>query len=70
MTFKRTVAFLVLLTASASPLSGCGGGGKTEVSANTTTKGRELQDLEDARAKGLLSEKEYKEQRKKILERE
>jgi hypothetical protein len=67
---KRAIPCLILLAACAAPLHGCGGGGKTEVTSNNTTKGRELQDLEDAHAKGLLTDKEYKEQRKKILERE
>ena len=69
MTPKATAAALILLAAPAIPLAGCGGN-KTEVTASSTTKGQELQDLEEARSKGLITESEYKKQRKKILERD
>ncbi len=60
-------ATLIILTLT---LGGCGGGG-AEVSSQitTTTMGQELQDLETAFNKGLLSESEYKDQRKAILKR-
>ena len=70
MRVNRTVPSLVLLAAFAGALPGCGRGSKTEVTTSSTTKGRELQDLEDAKNKGLISEKEYNAQRKKILERD
>lgn len=47
--------------------SGCGSSSK--VDARTTTVGKELQDLEDARNKGLLTEDEYNKQRKEIMNR-
>jgi hypothetical protein len=65
MTFKRMVLALIPLAALAVSLAGCGG--KTQVTTDTTTTGRELQDLEDARAKGILNEEEYNRQRKQIL---
>jgi len=37
------------------------------VEANSTTTGEELQDLEDARDEGLITEQEYQRQRHKIL---
>lgn len=48
-------------------LSACGNGGNTTNSMQTTTVGEELEALEVAYAKGLLDEKEYNSQRKKIL---
>lgn len=48
-------------------LSACGNGGNTTNSMQTTTVGEELEALEAAYAKGLMSEKEYTDQRKKIL---
>lgn len=51
--------------ASIASLGGCGS--NAAVSTKSTTTGRELEDLEDARDKGLLTESEYKKQREKIL---
>jgi hypothetical protein len=46
---------------------GCGG--STSVDARGTTVGQELQDLDEARNKGLLTEDEYHKQREEILRR-
>ena len=51
-------------------LSGCfsfGGGDETVHQTVTTTKGQELQDLKAAYDKGIISEREYNQQRDKIL---
>ena len=51
-------------------LSGCfsfGGGDETVHQTITTTKGQELQDLKAAYDKGIISEREYNQQREKIL---
>jgi len=48
---------------------GCGGGGadvKTE--SYSTTLGQELKDLEDARARGIISQQEYDNAKKKLME--
>ncbi|CUK05895.1 SHOCT domain-containing protein [Shimia thalassica] len=50
-------------------LSACGNGGNTTNNVSTTTVGEELASLETAYASGLLTEKEYEAQRKKILEK-
>jgi hypothetical protein len=60
------IVALPLLTAGLATVSGCGGK-TTTVDNNSQTTGKALQDLDDAKAKGLLSDSEYKEQRKKIL---
>ncbi len=60
----RAAATTVLLLGVAG---GCGG--KQQVEARTATTGQELQDLEAARDKGLLTEKEYQRERQEILKR-
>jgi hypothetical protein len=67
MTSTRTVLFLIVLTSLATTLPGCRSS-KAEVNTNNVTTGQALQDLEDAKNKGLVSEDEYKKERKKILE--
>jgi len=48
---------------------GCGGGTDVKQQTTTTTLGKELQDLDDAYKKGLLSESEYKDARKKLMKK-
>lgn len=50
---------------------GCGGGGtKVESSSTTTTTmGQELMDLKESYEKGIITEKEYEDARKRILKR-
>lgn len=69
MKLIRVLSILLLLACSGAML-GCGGGG-ADVKQTTvsTTLGKELQDLDDAYKKGLLSEKEYKESRKNLLKK-
>ena len=45
------------------------GGRCGQRSTTTTTLGKELQDLDDAYKKGLLSEKEYKDTRKRLMKK-
>ena len=50
--------------------TGCGGGGaEVESTVSGATLGQELQDLEKARADGLISEDEYEDSREAIMER-
>ncbi|MBF0474962.1 MAG: hypothetical protein HQK59_03855 [Deltaproteobacteria bacterium] len=51
-------------------LSGCGGGGaKNNIETRTTTTGQELIDLQNAKDKGVITEREYEDQKKKVLNR-
>lgn len=59
----------LLATSVACTLAtGCGSSSKASVEARSTTTGQELQDLQTAYDKGLLTEAEYQKQRKAILD--
>lgn len=60
---------LMVLALAGMTLSACGNGGNTTNQMSTQTLGQELADLERAYAGGLLTEKEYNEQRKKLLKK-
>ena len=62
---------IVLSLSSCGCLSG-GKGGEAQVenTTRTTTLGQELQDLDAAYQKGIITEKEYKKKKKQLLKRE
>lgn len=66
---RSAAALLLAAAALALPAGGCVSASESSVEARTTTIGRELQDLEDARDKGLLTEAEYQKKREQILDR-
>ena len=67
--WKATLVALVVFTIAMGGLFvGCGGGGAS-VQSSSTTLGQELTDLDAARDKGLLTEKEYEKARKQILKK-
>jgi hypothetical protein len=68
MKLMRVLAVVLLLAYSGAML-GCGGGTDVKQQTTTTTLGKELQDLDDAHKKGLLSESEYKDARKKLMKK-
>jgi hypothetical protein len=68
MKMMRIMAVLLLIAYSGAML-GCGGGTDVKQQTTTTTLGKELQDLDDAYKKGLLSESEYKESRKNLMKK-
>jgi hypothetical protein len=68
MKLMRVLAVVLLLAYSGAVL-GCGGGTDVKQQTITTTLGKELQDLDDAYKKGLLSENEYKDARKKLMKK-
>jgi hypothetical protein len=66
---KVTVIAVVIFTIVMGGLFvGCGGGG-THVQQSTTTLGQELTDLQAAREKGIITEKEYEKAKKDILKK-
>ncbi len=65
MRFYKLVSVLLL---SGGLLAGCGGGG-AELHSTNTTMGQELMDLDASYKKGILSEKEYKDAKEKIIDR-
>ncbi len=60
-----SVAVAVVLATS---MAGCGGGG-AQLQSNTTTLGQELQDLKVSYEKGIITEKEFNEAKKKLIEK-
>jgi hypothetical protein len=66
--FRSIATTLVLALTLYGGLASCGGS-TANIDARTTTLGQELQDLDQAREQGLLSEKEYKQKRKAIMKR-
>lgn len=63
----RSAVILLLGSAMLPALAGCSS--SATVSAQATTTGQELKDLEDARNQGLLTEAEYQKKRQQILDR-
>lgn len=63
----RRLLTVLLLCAAAMTVAGCSSNAKVE--AHTTTVGQELQDLDAARDKGLLTEDEYQQKRREIMKR-
>jgi hypothetical protein len=46
----------------------CGGGAEVKTQTYSKTLGRELMDLQDSYKKGIITEKEYAEVKKQLLE--
>ena len=68
MNFLKMCVLFSLLIFGAG-LAGCGGGGAQLKSQTTnTTTGQELVDIKEAYDKGVITEKEYNDQKKRILE--
>ncbi len=64
---KTTLKTLMALTLVVMTVSACGGGNAT-TNVQAVSVGDQLASLEKAYADGLVTEKEYKDQRKKILD--
>ena len=63
---KFTVWILAGMIVISLIVTGCGGGG-AKVQATSVTLGQQLIDLEKAYKQGLLTEKEYKKERDKLM---
>jgi hypothetical protein len=60
---------LALMIPLALAISGCGGGGaKVETQTTTVTLGQQLMDLQAAYDKKIITEKEYNETKKNLLD--
>ena len=67
---KLGVLILVGLLLASFTLSGCGGRKQTTtVQSTNTTLGQELVDLQQAYEKGIISEKEYNDLKKKAMKK-
>ena len=63
----RAIRFPAFLAAAVLvSVTGCGGSSSTS-EVRATTVGQELQDLDSARNKGLITEQEYQQKRREIL---
>jgi hypothetical protein len=65
---KRRGAVVAIALGLAVMLTSCGGGGATVQTGNTTL-GQELQDLKASYDKGIITEKEYNETKKRLIEK-
>jgi hypothetical protein len=66
MNFLRVFTVFIFLTLGIGFI-GCGGGGGAKVRARQSTTGQELIDIDKAYKDGLITEKEYKKSKEKIL---
>jgi len=66
---KVTVIAVVIFTIVMGGLFvGCGGGGAS-VQQSTVSLGQQLEDLQSAREKGIITEKEYEKAKKELLKK-
>jgi len=71
MKFLR-VCVIIMVIVLGTGFAGCRGGKarvKTTTETTTTTLGQELMDLQKAYEKGIITEKEYKEAKEKLLKK-
>ncbi len=62
------VCVIVMVIILGIGFAGCRGGkAKVEATTTTTTLGQELMDLQKAYEKGIITEKEYKEVKERII---
>ena len=66
---KLGYIFLIGLLVVSLSLSGCGRKQNTTVQSTNTTLGQELVDLQQAYEKGIITEKEYNDLKKKAMKK-
>jgi hypothetical protein len=66
MNFLRICVVIIFLTFGVG-LIGCGSGGGAKVTTRQSTIGQELIDLDKAHKGGLITDKEYKKSKERIL---
>jgi len=69
MIFIRILVVGIMLSVGLG-MAGCrGGGAEVKTQSYSTTLGQELKDLEEAYNKGIISEKEYKKSKERLIEK-
>ena len=66
---KLGVFIVIVLLVTSLGLSGCGRKTTATVETTSTTLGQELVDLQQAYEKGIISEKEYEDLKKKAMKK-
>ncbi len=66
---KLGVFIVIVLLVTSLSLSGCGRKQQNVQTTTTTTLGQELVDLQQAYEKGIISEKEYNDLKKKAMKK-
>jgi hypothetical protein len=65
----KVTGLAAILAGSLALLSGCGGGGSTYQAASNQTLGKELQDLQQSYEKGIITQKQYEDSKKKLMKK-
>ncbi len=63
---KTVITFACMVLLSGLVVTGCGGGG-AKLESTSVTKGQQLVDLKKAYDQGVITEKQYETEKKKIL---
>ncbi len=63
------ICALVLIVLVSVNFVACGGGTDVKSETSTTTLGQELQDLDKAYKDGIITEKEYKKAKEKLIKK-
>ena len=66
---KLGIIILIGLLVASFSISGCGRKQTTTVQSTSTTLGQELVDLQQAYEKGIITEKEYNDLKKKAMKK-
>lgn len=68
MKLLRVWAAMIMIVMALGVVRCGGGGAEVKSQSYTTTLGQELKDLEEAYQKGIITEKQYKDAKEKLIE--